>query len=150
MIENELVFINGDGSTSRDFCSVANVVQANLLAATVQNAEAIWQQYNIAIGTRTSLNALHEMIRERLAPTHDHLRKFKLQYRSFRQGDILHSQADVAKARRLLGYEPTHSIAQGLDEALDWYVSHRPPARNDSRTLTGAPKKPQRIRAQLT
>jgi UDP-N-acetylglucosamine/UDP-N-acetylgalactosamine 4-epimerase len=150
MIENEPVFINGDGSTSRDFCYVANVVQANLLAATVQKREAIWQPYNIAVGTRTSLNELHEMIRERLARTHDHLRKSKPKYRSFRQGDILHSQADIGKARRLLGYEPAYSISQGLDEALNWYVSHRLPSHNGSPKVTGAPKKRQKSHAQLT
>jgi UDP-N-acetylglucosamine/UDP-N-acetylgalactosamine 4-epimerase len=128
MIQDEPVYINGDGSTSRDFCYVANVVQANLLAATVQNADAISEHYNIAVGTQTSLNALYEMIRERLAAAHVHLRKSKPGYRDFRPGDILHSQASIGKARRLLGYEPTHSVAQGLDEALDWYVRHLSPA----------------------
>jgi len=122
MIQNQPVFINGDGSTSRDFCYVQNVVQANFLAATVQGSEAVHQQYNIAVGNQTSLNDLHEMIRQRLAAKFDHLRDFKPGYRDFRQGDIRHSQADTGKAHRLLGYEPTHTIAQGLDEALDWYV----------------------------
>jgi UDP-N-acetylglucosamine 4-epimerase len=129
---------------------VANAVQANLLAATIQNGETISQQYIIAVGSRTSLNDLHEMIRERLARTHEHLRKSKPQYRNFRKGDILHSQADIGKARRLLGYEPTHSIAQGLDEALDWYVSHHSPAGNGLPKGTGAPKKRQKSDAQLT
>jgi UDP-N-acetylglucosamine 4-epimerase len=150
MIANEPVFIYGDGSTSRDFCYVANVVQANLLAATVQNAEAISQQYNIAVGVQTSLDALHEMIRERLAVAHAHLRKSKPGYRNFRQGDILHSQADIGKARRLLGYEPAYSISQGLDEALDWYVRHRAPARNDSSSMTRARKTRQNSQARLT
>jgi UDP-N-acetylglucosamine/UDP-N-acetylgalactosamine 4-epimerase len=149
MIENEPVFINGDGSTSRDFCYVANVVQANLLAATVQNPDAIFEQYNIAVGMQTSLNALYEMIRERLASGHLHLRKSKPRYRNFRQGDILHSKADIGKARRLLGYEPTHSIAQGLDEALDWYVHHRAPARNGHLARTASRKTFRSSRAQL-
>jgi UDP-N-acetylglucosamine 4-epimerase len=130
MIENQPVFINGDGSTSRDFCYVANVVQANLLAATVQNADAISERFNIALGAQTSLNELYELIRERLVASQPHLQKSKPRYRDFRKGDILHSKADIGKARRLLGYEPTHSIAQGLDEALDWYVAHMSPARN--------------------
>ncbi|HUD49145.1 MAG TPA: SDR family oxidoreductase [Candidatus Baltobacteraceae bacterium] len=150
MIQNQPVFINGDGSTSRDFCYVANVVQANLLAATVQKTGAVSQQYNIAVGAQTSLNALHEMIRERLAAAHPHLRKFKPSYRDFRQGDILHSQADIGKARRLLGYGPTHSIAQGLDEALDWYIHNRGPARNGSSSPAGASKTRQNSRAPLT
>jgi UDP-N-acetylglucosamine/UDP-N-acetylgalactosamine 4-epimerase len=140
MIKSEPVFINGDGSTSRDFCYVANVVQANLLAATVRNADAVSEQYNVAVGSQTSLNGLYEMIRERLAGAHVHLRKSKPGYRKFRQGDILHSKADTGKARRLLGYEPTHSIAQGLDEALDWYVRHLSPSRNGSATKPRARK----------
>jgi len=150
MIQNEPVFINGDGSTSRDFCYVANVVKANLLAATVQNADAVSERYNIAVGTQTSLNALHEMIRERLATAHVHLRNAKPGYRNFRKGDILHSQADIGKARRLLGYEPTHSIAQGLDEALDWYVRHRAPARNRSSSGAKARKTRQNPKPRLT
>jgi UDP-N-acetylglucosamine/UDP-N-acetylgalactosamine 4-epimerase len=130
MIEREPVVVNGDGSTSRDFCYVANVVQANLLAATVKNAAAVYQQYNIAVGVQTSLNELHEMIRQRLAASRPDLQKSKPTYRDFRKGDILHSKAEIAKARRLLGYEPTHTIAQGMDEALDWYVRHLSPAGN--------------------
>jgi UDP-N-acetylglucosamine 4-epimerase len=149
MIQKEPVFINGDGSTSRDFCYVANVVQANLLAATVQNADALSEQYNIAVGVQTTLNALHEMIRERLAAAHPHLRNSKPCYRNFRQGDILHSQADIGKARRLLGYEPVYSIAQGLDEALDWYVRHLSPARNGSSKGTPARKTRQHSQARL-
>jgi UDP-N-acetylglucosamine 4-epimerase len=150
MIENEPVFINGDGSTSRDFCYVANVVQANLLAATVQNSDALSQHFNIAVGAQTSLNALYEMIRERLELAHTHLRKSKPGYRDFRQGDILHSQADIGKARRLLGYEPAYSIAQGLDEALGWYVQHLSSARNSSSSKIKSRKIRQRSRALLT
>ncbi len=150
MIGNEPVFINGDGSTSRDFCYVANVVQANLLAATVKNPDANGQQFNIAVGAQTSLNALYEMIRERLLAARAHLGKSKPRYRKFRQGDVLHSQADIGKARRLLGYEPTHSIAHGLDEALDWYVGHRSPARNGSAGGTLARKRRQNSRARFT
>jgi UDP-N-acetylglucosamine 4-epimerase len=124
MIHNEPVHINGDGSTTRDFCYVANVVQANLLAAAVPRPEASGQAFNIAVGGQTTLNALCDMLRQRLAPTHPHLRDFKPRYGDFRPGDILHSRADISQARRLLGYEPTHSVAQGLDEALDWYVKH--------------------------
>jgi len=123
MIQNEPVGINGDGSTTRDFCYVANVVQANLLAATTANAEAVNMVYNIALGDETTLSKLFEMLRERLLAAHPHLRALKPVYRPFQPGDVRHSRADISKARRLLGYAPTHRIEQGLDEALGWYVT---------------------------
>ncbi len=123
MIQNEPVAINGDGSTSRDFCYVANVVQANLLAATTQNPEALNQPFNVAVGAQTSLNELFELLRSRLEPAHGHLRSFRARYGEFRPGDILHSRADIGQARRSLGYRPTHNLDQGLAEALDWYVA---------------------------
>ncbi len=122
MLQNESVVINGDGSTSRDFCYVANVVQANLLAATTENLRALNQSFNIAVGAQTSLNELFNLLRDGLAPTCGHLRGLKPQYAAFRAGDILHSRADISRARGRLGYRPTHSLTQGLDEALEWYV----------------------------
>jgi UDP-N-acetylglucosamine 4-epimerase len=122
MIQNEPVCINGDGSTSRDFCYIANVVQANLLAATTQNRRAVNQIFNIALGAQTTLNELFELLRGRLLLAHGHLRGFRPRYGEFRPGDILHSRADIGQARRLLGYRPTHNLEEGLDEALDWYV----------------------------
>ena len=121
MIGNQPTFINGDGETSRDFCYVRNVVQANLLSAATTNAEAIGQVYNVALGARTTLNELFEMLRSRLAPGLRHLEGYQPVYQEFRAGDVRHSQADIGKARRLLGFEPTHTVDQGLDEALDWY-----------------------------
>jgi len=128
MMHNEPVHINGDGETSRDFCYVANAVQANLLAATTENIEAINQVYNVAVGERTTLNQLFCALRDRLLPQFPHLMQFKPLHREFRAGDVRHSHADISKARKLLGYEPTHRIDNGLDEALQWYVanlSHR-------------------------
>src|SRR6266704_2268644 len=128
MMHNEPVHINGDGETSRDFCYVANAVQANLLAATTENIEAINQAYNVAVGERTTLNQLFCELRDRLLPQFPHLMQFKPLHRDFRAGDVRHSHADISKARKLLGYEPTHRIDNGLDEALQWYVanlSHR-------------------------
>jgi len=122
MIQNEPVRVNGDGSTTRDFCYIANVVQANLLAATTQNPQAVNRVFNIALGAQTSLNELFKLLRDHLSNSFSHLRGSKPVYNEFRPGDILHSRADVGQARRLLGYQATHSLAQGLDEALDWYV----------------------------
>jgi UDP-N-acetylglucosamine/UDP-N-acetylgalactosamine 4-epimerase len=124
MIHNETVHINGDGETSRDFCYVANAVQANLLAATAVELAAVDQVYNVAVGQRTSLNELFEHLRAMLAPRFPHLAAFKPDYRDFRAGDVRHSLADISKAHRLLGYEPTHVVGDGLAEAMGWYLGH--------------------------
>jgi len=122
MIAGEPVFINGDGETSRDFCYVANAVQANLLAATVEDPAAVNQVYNIAVGDRTTLNSVCETVRATLVGQFAHLADFKPTYRDFRAGDVRHSQADISKARNLLGYAPSHRIGEGLQESLSWYV----------------------------
>jgi UDP-N-acetylglucosamine 4-epimerase len=123
MIRNETVFVNGDGKTSRDFCYIANVVQANLKAAATTRPGAVNQAYNVAVAGRTSLNELLRLLRERLLPRFPHLKNFKPVYRDFRAGDVRHTLADISKARRLLGYRPDYGFEQGLDEALDWYVA---------------------------
>jgi len=123
MIHNEPVYINGDGETSRDFCYIANTVQANLLAATALHPDAANQVYNVAVGDRTTLNDLFEAIRSTLEPRFPHLKDCKPSYRDFRAGDVRHSLADITKAKTLLGYQPSHRIQQGLVEAMDWYVS---------------------------
>ncbi|HYT60811.1 MAG TPA: SDR family oxidoreductase [Haliangiales bacterium] len=121
MMKNEPVFINGDGETSRDFCYVDNAVQMNLLAATAANPGALNQVYNVALNERTSLNDLFAMLRQRLLAHYPHLGRYNPVYRPFRAGDVRHSQANIQKAKRLLGYAPTHRLQQGLDAALDWY-----------------------------
>ena len=120
MIKNEEVVINGDGETSRDFCFVENAVEANLLAATAPEG-AKNEVYNIAVGGRTTLNQLFEYIRESLA-ANDVIYKQTPLYRDFRAGDVRHSQADIEKARNLLGYEGRFSIYEGLVCAMPWYV----------------------------
>jgi len=121
IIKGKKVFINGTGETSRDFCFIENVVQINLLAATEMNPGSVNQVYNVAVNARTDLNQLFEMLLSRLAMGNESLKNIKPCYRAFRAGDVLHSQADISKAVRLLGYSPTHSIEQGLDESLAWY-----------------------------
>ncbi len=123
LIRNLPVYVNGDGETSRDFCYIDNVIQANVLSAMTENPDAVNQVYNVAVGGRTTLNDLFEAIRVNLVPRFPHLENFKPTYRDFRPGDVRHSQADVSKARTLLGYEPTHQMAEGLAEAMDWYVN---------------------------
>lgn len=122
MIKNDPVYINGDGETSRDFCYIDNTVQANLLAATATKEEAVNQVYNVAVGDRTSLNQLYFHLRDNLASTFPHLKDANPVYRDFRAGDVRHSLADIAKAKELIGYNPTHRINDGLKEAMDWYV----------------------------
>lgn len=124
MIKDVPVFINGDGETSRDFCYVANTIQANLLAATTNNPDSVAQVYNVAVGDRTSLNQLFEAIRSLLNIHFSHLSNFTPTYRDFRAGDVRHSLADIGKAKNLLGYSPTHRIDQGLKQAMDWYVDN--------------------------
>ena len=120
MIRGEEVFINGDGETSRDFCFVDNVIQANLLAATATE-DARGQIYNVALGERTTLNQLFYCIRDNLAVKgiaypHDPV------FKSFRTGDVRHSQADVRKAQGLLGYDPSHNLLAGIKAAMPWYI----------------------------
>lgn len=124
MIAKRGVTINGDGDTSRDFCYIDNVVQANLLAATVESADSLNQVYNIALGERTTLAGLYELMRELLARRLPHVASHSPRFGPFRAGDVRHSQADISKAQALLGYAPTHHLRDGLHEALDWYLRH--------------------------
>lgn len=122
MSRNEKVYINGTGETSRDFCYLANIVQINLLAATTTNRVALNQVYNAALNRRTSLNELYRKLQKRLTPHFGHVAGLDPVHRDFRVGDIMHSQADIHKARYLLGYSPTHTVDRGLDDALLWYI----------------------------
>ena len=116
------VYINGDGDTSRDFCYIENAIQANLLAATTDEPEALNQPYNVAVSERTTLNELFEMERALLVEHFPWVGDARPHYREFRDGDVRHSQADISKARRLLGYAPTHRIQDGLKVAMGWYI----------------------------
>lgn len=124
MVRHEPVYVNGDGETSRDFCYIKNVIQANLLAATTENAAATNQIYNIAVGDRTTLNQLLNYLKNHLKHHFKHLENFKPVYREFRPGDVRHSLADIGKAQTLLGYVPTYHVQEGLVEALDWYLKN--------------------------
>jgi UDP-N-acetylglucosamine 4-epimerase len=105
---------------------VANVIQANVLAATTPLGEAPHEVFNVAAGGRTSLNELFEMLRVELLPHCPHLKHCRPVHRDFRPGDIRHSQADITKAARLLGYSPGVSVAAGLRETLAWYRNTPP------------------------
>ena len=122
MLRGERCMINGDGETSRDFCFIRNVVQANLRAGIADNPEASNQVYNVAVGDRTTLNQLHAALVEALAIERPELKIEAPAYQDFRAGDVRHSLADVSKAGRLLGYAPTHDVRAGLKQAVAWYV----------------------------
>ena len=119
LTDGETCTINGDGETSRDFCYVVNVVQANLRAATAPDAAGV---YNVAYGERTTLNELFVSIRDLVAQRRPEVADLEPVYADFRAGDVRHSLADVSRARRDLGYAPTHSVSDGLAEAADWYL----------------------------
>ena len=123
MLNQEPVYINGDGETSRDFCYIDNCVQANIMAATATHADAGNQVYNVAFGERTTLNELFALIRDRVIALHPQLRVPEPVYRDFRPGDVRHSLADITKAHTLLGYEPGFSVRKGLDTTAAWYVA---------------------------
>jgi UDP-N-acetylglucosamine 4-epimerase len=135
LLQGETVYINGDGETSRDFCFVDNAVQANLLAATSDNPEALNQVFNVAVGDRTTLNELFGQIKVNLLLPYPHLQDAKPVFREFRVGDVRHSMADITKAQRFLGYEPTQRIGKGLALAVPWYVAQKDtPSRSIDRS----------------
>jgi UDP-N-acetylglucosamine 4-epimerase len=138
LLRGERCRIFGDGETTRDFCYVANVVQANLLAATVGDANVTGQTFNVACAQSVSLNQLFHMIRDCLALSDPRFSTAAPQHDPFRPGDIRFSCASIEKARQLLRFSPTHSVAEGLAEALQWYVNR---ARTTAdRTVTIAPR----------
>ena len=124
MINNARLNINGDGDSSRDFCFVDNAVQANVLASMATDPAAVNQVYNVAVNARTSLNELYAIMRGMLDQRFPHLQEYEPHYTDFRIGDVRHSQADISKAVRLLGYQPSHKLEEGLRASLEWYVSH--------------------------
>ena len=123
MLRGETVYINGDGETARDFCHIENVVQANLLAGTVGNPEAVNQVYNVAVGDQISLNTLFKSLGTLLSERNAAFDCAPPVYRDFRPGDVRFSRADIGKAQRLLGYQPTCRFQEGLERAIEWYVA---------------------------
>ena len=123
LIKKETVFVNGDGETSRDFCYIDNVVQANLLASFAQG-EATNKIYNVAFGQRTTLNELFDLIKEEVARHKPEVMSAECAHRDFRAGDVRHSLADISRAEKLLGYGPQFDVRQGLRLAGDWYAAN--------------------------
>jgi UDP-N-acetylglucosamine 4-epimerase len=124
LLQGESVYINGDGETSRDFCYIANVIQANLLATTTTSPSAKNQVYNVAVGDSTTLNTLFTMLRSSLT-TQGVSASTQPVYREFRAGDVRHSKADIGKAQLLLDYFPRFSMEEGIALAIPWYVGQK-------------------------
>jgi UDP-N-acetylglucosamine/UDP-N-acetylgalactosamine 4-epimerase len=121
LLRREPVYVNGDGETTRDFCYIENVVQANLLAATAAEPAAVNEVYNVALGERISLNTLFDLLQRGLRRLDASLPEQRPIYREFRPGDVRHSLADISKAQQLLGFSPTHRVEDGLNLAMGWY-----------------------------
>jgi len=121
LMKHEVPLINGDGSISRDFTYIDNVIQANHLASVVQNTDAINQVYNVAHGERTTLNQLYSYIRDLAGKFDKEILAIEPIYGPDRVGDIAHSLASIEKARRLLGYSPSINVSEGLKEAVEWF-----------------------------
>ena len=124
LLSGEKCKIFGDGETSRDFCYVNNVVQANILAALTKEQSAINQVYNVAVGGRTTLNELYEAIVMSVSAQKPEIKDFKPVYEDFRAGDVRHSHADISKAKSLLDYNPEFDIKSGLSMAAEWYIKN--------------------------
>jgi UDP-N-acetylglucosamine 4-epimerase len=124
LLRGQVPYINGDGSAARDFCHIDNVVQANLLAATVADPAALGQAYNIALGDQTSLTELFELIRSGVARHFPQAKHVKAIHREPRRGDLQFSRADISKAARRLGYRPTVRIMEGLQKTIEWYADN--------------------------
>lgn len=123
-MNHESPLIYGDGSQTRDFTYIENVIQANILAATVQNKEALNTVYNVAYGDRITLNELVLMLKELLSKFDDKVSEIQLKFGSERAGEVKHSLASVEKAKKFLNYSPTHDLRKGLEEAVEWYVKN--------------------------
>ncbi|HET7366185.1 MAG TPA: SDR family oxidoreductase [Burkholderiales bacterium] len=133
LLRGQVPYINGDGSAARDFCHVDNVVQANLLAATVEDPAALGQAYNIALGDQTTLLELYALIRDGVARRFPEARAVNAVHRESRRGDVQFSRADIGKAERLLGYHPAVRIREGLAQTIAWYAENLAPVMSEKK-----------------
>ena len=121
LLNHQSPTINGDGSYSRDFTYIDNVIQMNLLALTIDKEEALNQIYNTAVGDRTTIKDMAELLKKYLSVYDPEISQIEIQYGPNRQGDVPHSLASIDKAQKNLGYQPSHIFSKGLKEAVDWY-----------------------------
>ncbi len=121
LMKHESPVIHGDGSQTRDFTYIENVVQANLKAAATQNPDALSQVYNVAYGSNTDLLSLVNVLKELLSQYDPKIKQVLIKHGPERKGDVKHSLADISKARALLGYDPDFDLPAGLEQAVPWY-----------------------------
>lgn len=129
LIESKPCVIYGDGTNSRDFCYVDNVVQANLLAATVEDRDATGTVYNVGCNGRTDLTTLFTLIRDNLATAYPHVAAAEPVFETPRPGDVAHSQASIDRIQKVLGYLPTHDIEEGMVETVAWFAQRAKPKK---------------------
>ena len=122
LLTGEEVYTNGDGETSRDFTYIDNVIQMNILSGLTDNPKAFGEAFNVAVGGRNTLNELYKIIIDNLNNQFN-IAKDPI-YQDFREGDIRHSNADISKAQKMVGYVPTHDIYHGMEEAIEWYIEN--------------------------
>ena len=122
IINNKKIEIYGDGITSRDFCYIDNVIQANILATFNKTKKGNCEVYNIAVGHQTSLNSLFDLIKSSVEEKDPSIMVEKPIYKDFRAGDMRHSQANISKAKKLLGYTPNYKVKEGIKETVSWYM----------------------------
>ncbi|MEJ6506336.1 MAG: SDR family oxidoreductase [Crocinitomicaceae bacterium] len=125
LLNHQRPIINGDGSFSRDFTYIDNVIQINKLALFTKNEDALNEVYNVAFGESSTLNELYEEIKSNLAKYDPNLADIKSVHGPNRKGDIPHSLASIDKAQRLLGYKPEFSLKSGLQTTMKWYWDHK-------------------------
>lgn len=134
ILADQPIYINGDGETSRDFCFIANAVQANLLASMSQNPLAVNQVFNVAVGEQNTLKKLFELLRDTFMANSLRYSREPI-FHEFRSGDVRHSLADIAKGRNLLGYAPTFTLTQGISQLVPWWLSHTNSIGHDSKKV---------------
>jgi UDP-N-acetylglucosamine 4-epimerase len=121
LMKYESPVINGDGNNSRDFTYIDNVLQMNELALATKNLKAIGEVFNTAVGDQTNLNQLIRLLKTYLAEHDPQISNIKVIHGIERKGDIPHSLASIEKAKTILGYQPSHNLEKGLQEAVEWY-----------------------------
>lgn len=132
LMNHESPTINGDGTYSRDFTYIDNVIQMNLLAMETENEEALNKVYNTAVGDRTTIKDMAELLRAYLSEYDPEIAKVEIKNGPTRKGDVPHSLASIEKAQNHLGYQPSHKFEQGLKEAVKWYWEHLKPTTEQS------------------
>ena len=123
LVNHQSPKINGDGTFSRDFTYIDNVIQMNHLAALTDNPSATGEVFNTAVGQKADLNQLTAKLKDLLKQFDPVIEDIEIEHGPERNGDIPHSLASIEKAQTILGYSPTHTLETGLVEAIDWYWS---------------------------